>query len=679
MNRNKTDISARWGLVLTLYLLGIFMGAIDTGIVTPARTVIQNNLGVNEVVGIWMITIYTLAYAAAIPVMGKLADRFGKKNLYIISIILFGLGSIGCGLSQDFESFSMLLVSRVVQAIGGGGIVPIATAAVGVIVPSEKRGMALGLVGGVYGVANVFGAAAGSLILNVAGVDNWQWVFYVNIPIALFVVCAGVFVLPEDGTIEKKRIDYIGIALVVLIVTALLWAIQHIDFFNILATIRDVNVWGSLLAVLIMLPIFIAVELHTDDPVIDFRYFTKLSVALTLLLALLSGMMMMAFVFMPHFAENSMRLPAGYGGYPMIIFGLASGVGAPISGRLTDKFGPRAVIAVGVVVSGVVAVALNFWSVPYPSYTSVITCLTFMGLGFGFLVGAPLNYLMLHLLPDSQATSGLANLSLVRAFGTTMAPAILVGLFANSTVSLPDKIIEQMPASVTIAGFPHAQELQSRFDEIKENPQLAEKLGGVLVSDFSRTTYVVSIGSESEELPEALSESLRTADINNVMQRSVAAAEYIFDQRTSEKIEHIQAEAIQDIDTLKEGRAHIERSLIAAKAQGRPADSYTHLDASLKEIDETISWLQEFSEALPTAFEQGKVNYEHDLQMNKAHIERTLQLELNKGFSNIFWFYAAAAFTMFLLLLGVPGKKKIDAEIQCYIAPKILGKKDNEH
>lgn len=127
MNRNKTDISARWGLVLTLYLLGIFMGAIDTGIVTPARTVIQNNLGVNEVVGIWMITIYTLAYAAAIPVMGKMADRFGKKNLYIISIILFGLGSIGCGLSQDFESFSMLLVSRVVQAIGGGGIVPIAT------------------------------------------------------------------------------------------------------------------------------------------------------------------------------------------------------------------------------------------------------------------------------------------------------------------------------------------------------------------------------------------------------------------------------------------------------------------------------------------------------------------------------------------------------------------------
>ena len=125
---NKTKKESNYILVMIIYLAGIFMGAIDTGIVTPARTVIQSNLGVNEQTGIWMITIYTLAYATSIPIMGKLADKYGRKYIYLTSIFLFGLGSLFCGLSQDFGSFNLLLIARVVQALGGGGIVPVATA-----------------------------------------------------------------------------------------------------------------------------------------------------------------------------------------------------------------------------------------------------------------------------------------------------------------------------------------------------------------------------------------------------------------------------------------------------------------------------------------------------------------------------------------------------------------------
>ena len=113
---NKTKKESNYILVMIIYLAGIFMGAIDTGIVTPARTVIQSNLGVNEQTGIWMITIYTLAYATSIPIMGKLADKYGRKYIYLTSIFLFGLGSLFCGLSQDFGSFNLLLIARVVQA-----------------------------------------------------------------------------------------------------------------------------------------------------------------------------------------------------------------------------------------------------------------------------------------------------------------------------------------------------------------------------------------------------------------------------------------------------------------------------------------------------------------------------------------------------------------------------------
>lgn len=153
------------------------MGALDTGIVTPARTLIQSDLGVDDQTGVWMLTIYTLAYAASIPVMGKLADRYGRKPVYLISITLFGLGSLLCGLSQDFGSFELLIIARAIQAIGGGGILPVATAEFGTSVPPEKRGMALGLVGGVYGIANIFGSSAGSLILDVFGAHNWQFIF----------------------------------------------------------------------------------------------------------------------------------------------------------------------------------------------------------------------------------------------------------------------------------------------------------------------------------------------------------------------------------------------------------------------------------------------------------------------------------------------------------------------
>ena len=119
-----------------------------------------------------MLTIYTLAYAASIPVMGKFADKFGRKYIYLLCVFLFGAGSLICGLAQNFQNFWILIIGRAIQAIGGGGIMTVATAEFGTAFPKEKRGMALGLVGAVYGIANVFGSSAGSLIMDIFGHEN---------------------------------------------------------------------------------------------------------------------------------------------------------------------------------------------------------------------------------------------------------------------------------------------------------------------------------------------------------------------------------------------------------------------------------------------------------------------------------------------------------------------------
>ncbi|MBP1756676.1 MAG: transporter, partial [Firmicutes bacterium] len=331
---NKLELSSktRFILIILVYLLGIFMGAIDTGIVTPARNVIQNFLGVDDKTGIWMITMYTLAYAASIPVMGKLADKYGRKIIYIISISLFGLGSLFCGLSQSFDSFTVLLIARAVQAIGGGGIVPVATAEFGTTFPKEKRGMALGLVGGVYGIANIFGASAGSAILDIFGKDNWQFIFYVNVPITVFIIIAGLIALPNSKAETVKKIDFAGISILTVMILSVLYGLKKIDFFDFTATITSTSVYPFLLVFIVLLPVFIYAEKRAEDPVMNLDYFKNGRIIITLILSFMTGIILMGMIFVPQFSENALKISTGSGGYFVLILGLFAGVGAPVSG-----------------------------------------------------------------------------------------------------------------------------------------------------------------------------------------------------------------------------------------------------------------------------------------------------------------------------------------------------------
>lgn len=506
----NTDFTApkRWKLVLVLYLAGIGMGALDMGIVNPARTVIQNGLGIDDKVGVWVFTIYTLAYAAAIPVIGKIADIIGRKPVYVLAIGLFGLGSLGCGLAQDFSSLGLLLTSRAIQAIGGGGMVPVATAAVGTIVPPPKRGMALGLVGMVYGVASVFGASAGSLILDIAGQENWQWIFYINVPIAIVVVGLGIWALPKETQDSSRRLDLPGILVLVVMTTSILWAFQNLDFTQIGDSLKDRNVWVALVVFLILMPLFWVIEHRVADPIINFKYFGNINVGSTLLMGAVAGILMMTVMFIPQFAENCLRLPSGAGGYPTIIIGVGSAVGSPISGRLTDRFGPRRILGVGTAISTIAGIMLIFWASPHPGIISTSLSIFVMGLGLGFLMGAPLTYLILHLIPESDANSGQATLSLIRSLGTTLAPAILVGLLATAMGGLSGKVMEAMPEMPPMPTMAAMENSKSGMPPMK-----------------------AAMGFKMSDLPAPIQEKIKSADVTNMVDRTKEIANYLFDQQ----------------------------------------------------------------------------------------------------------------------------------------------------
>ena len=581
-----TPTTRRLAPLLAVYLLGIFMGAIDTGIITPARTIVQNDLGVDESTGIWMITIYTLAYAAAIPVMGKLADRYGRKPIYLLSITLFGLGSLLAGLSQNVGSFEMLIIARAIQAIGGGGIVPIATAEFGTSVPQEKRGLALGLVGGVYGVANIFGASAGSLILDIVGDANWQYIFYVNVPISIAIIIGGIVVLPNHRAESVARIDLLGITVLVAMIMSLLYGLRNIDYFDVVHSVQQVDVYPFLIAFAVLLPVFILAERRAADPVINLSYFTRRPILVTLLLSFISGFVLMGVVFVPQLAENLLQIPSGKGGYFVIVLGLASGIGAPLSGQLTDRFGPQWVIGTGLAISAVAAAVGMWWAIPAPSWASVLITLALMGLGLGFVVGSPLNYMMLAHTPEEESNSALATLSLVRSIGTTIAPAFLVAFLAHAGTEISTNLTAQLPSQITAPALPYASELQTKFDELKSDPQVADKLGSVTFPDLKAQTTITIDSSAGGSLPPDLVELLKTADVTTIVERTKIVAQRQFDAETPAVIADITDGVNSGLDSL--GQATTE----LATAQRKLDKAVTGVDTGITAMTKAASGMQ---------------------------------------------------------------------------------------
>lgn len=560
----KTENTKKnFALIMAVYLFGIFMGALDTGIVTPARTVIQNNLLVDEKTGIWMITIYTLAYAASIPIMGKLADKYGRKYIYLFSIFLFGAGSLFCGLSQNFGSFTLLLIARVIQAIGGGGILPVATAEFGTTFPAEKRGMALGLVGGVYGIANIFGASAGSAILDLFGANNWQFIFYINVPITIFILIAGFISLPNTKEKNIKKTDISGIFILTVMVLSLMYGLKNIDFFNFKETMSSTDVYPFLIIFFALVPIFIFTEKKAADPVLNLDYFKNSRTLITLILSFITGVVIMGMIFVPQFSENAMKIVSGKGGYFVIILGVFAGIGAPLSGKFIDKFGVRIVLGFGFFISIAGALFLILIAAVNPNTLTVITSLILMGTGIGFTMGTPLNYMMLDNTKKEESNSAMAAVSLVRSMGTVIAPAIMIAFLANAGASVQDNIMNVLPKQIIMPPLPYAQELNDEFNELKSDKNFKDKFAGIDIPDLTKQTVEINFSDDDSKvvIPAELIEMMKTSDVTTITKNTETFADRMFDIMSADIMLDIYSGIDEGIDGINGGIKDMDRTI----------------------------------------------------------------------------------------------------------------------
>lgn len=537
--------------IMILYILGIFMGALDTGIVSPARTIIQNSLGVGEKNGIWMITIYTLAYASIIPFSGKLADRLGRKYIYLISVALFGIGSSICGISSFFSSFPMLLTGRVIQALGGGGIMPIANAEFGTTFPKEKRGMALGLVGAAFGIANILGSTIGSAILNMLGNQNWRWLFFINIPICIIIVSCGLFILPNSKADFVKKIDKFGTFIMVGIILSLLYGLKNIDFFDFRNSISSTLVYPYLIIFACLIPLLIFIERRAEDPVLNLGYFSNKRILVVLILSIISGIGMMGMVFVPQFAENALKIKAGTGGYFVAILGIFAGVSAPVSGKLIDKFGAKLILLVGFAISMAGALFLAFVAVRTNTISSVCIGLILMGLGVGFTIGTPLNYMMLDNTKKEDSNSALATLSLIRSVGTAVSPAIMIGFIAHAGLSVQSNLMKVMPQT-TMPKITQMEELKTMINTLKSDAKTADMLKNVALPDLNQPANI-KMNMAHGTLPNDLLKKVQNADVTNITEISTEIAERMYDKNVPQVIAKIQNGTQAGIDGIQKG------------------------------------------------------------------------------------------------------------------------------
>ena len=648
-----------YALVAVVYLLGLCMGALDMGIVNPARTVIQNTLSVDDSLGVWIITIYTLAYAVSIPIMGKLADRHGRKGVYLLCILLFGLGSVLCGVAQDLGNFWILIGARVIQALGGGGIMPVATAEFGTAFPEEKRGMALGIVGMVYGLASILGPTVGSAILEVFGATQWQFIFYVNIPICIIVLILGVKHLPNAQAEKTGPLDGLGILILTLMTLSLMYGLKNIDFFDFATSIASTDVWPFLVAFVVLLPLFVLRERRAADPILNLKYFTNANIVIAFLCAVISGIAMMGTIFFPQFCENAMMMKSGSGGYFIALLGVGSGVGAMMSGKLIDKHGVKPVLAMGFIGVTIGSIFMAFVACTWPSLLTVCATMIITGLGLGFTMGTPLNYMMLENTDEKESNSALAALSLVRSIGTAIAPAIMVAFVVHASAYLQGNLMDAMPSEVSVSELPHAAELDSELASLRETENGAKMLEGVDIPSLEdyRTIDMGMDGASGDgsfEMSDETLEQLKNSDVTTVVSACKALSSEMFDTMKPTIEGNIQGGFDKGIASMQEGLDSMN-----AQMSRVPAPAAAAMAAQRDELQTIVSQMEEARDAVPAMLDEAKENYLTEVDNDAAEIQEAYQQTMNSGFKGMSLFVAACAVVGLVLLVPYKDKKRL--------------------
>jgi EmrB/QacA subfamily drug resistance transporter len=321
------------GRILAIYaglMVTLALAALDQTIVATALPRIVGELG-----GItqysWVFTAYMLTSTVTVPLYGKLGDVYGRKKLFLFSIVVFLIGSALCGAAQ---SMTQLVVFRAIQGIGAGGLFPLSLAVIGNIVPARDRGRWQGLIGAVFAASSIIGPAVGGFI-----VDNttWRWVFFVNLPVGGLALLVISLTMPSRAALTEHAIDWLGAGVLAAgtgaLLLGLVWGGRQYTW-------GSAHVVGALAAAFILLVVFGLVERRAPEPILPFDVLRNPIVAGSVACMALVGMAMFGTIsYVPLFVQGVIGTSATSSGVvltPMILGAVCTSI---LTGQLVSRTG----------------------------------------------------------------------------------------------------------------------------------------------------------------------------------------------------------------------------------------------------------------------------------------------------------------------------------------------------
>lgn len=346
--------------VLLGLMLGMLMGALDNTIVLTALSAIVTDLG-NRTGLAFVVTAYLVAQTVAMPIFGKLSDQFGRRRFFLFGLVLFIVGSVLAGASQNFQE---LLGFRAIQGVGSGAFFPVANSIIGVLYAPKERARLSGLLSSVFGIAVIGGPFLGSVIVDSIG---WRWIFYVNIPIGVVSFIAISLTLGPLKSAEKRGVfDWLGAVLIAGWVGPLVFTLSQVS--NGWAWTAPATVGLLALSVAVFLG-FLYWESRAPEPIVPLRFFRSRVVAASNAVSFLRGVVMLGGL-----TFVTIVVAEGLGGSTDtvrdVLYGLLGPmiVGSMVGGQLLPRVGYRPLVATGLAtmtLGALLLLTINSASVPF--------------------------------------------------------------------------------------------------------------------------------------------------------------------------------------------------------------------------------------------------------------------------------------------------------------------------
>ncbi|HZO34268.1 MAG TPA: MFS transporter [Gaiellaceae bacterium] len=408
------------GWTFAITSVALFMVTLDNLVVTTALPVIRRDLHASLSQLEWTVNAYTLTFAVLLLTGAALGDRLGRRRMFAAGLTIFTLASAWAALST---SATMLDVARAVQGVGGAIVMPLTLTILSAGVPKERRGLALGLWGGISGLAVAFGPLVGGAV--VSGV-SWHWIFWLNVPIGLVLAPLALARLDESHG-PSSKLDLPGLALVSTGLFGIVWGLVRGNSVGW----GSPQIVGALVGGAVVSALFVAWELRTAEPMLPMRFFRNRTFALANVSSLFMFFGMFGSIFLlSQFFQTVQGYSPLQSGLRILPWTAMPILVSPIAGALSDRIGGHRLMGAGLALQATGLAWIAAVSSTTAPYIDLVAPFTLSGIGMALFFAPVANVVLSSVRPQEEGQASGAN-NAIRELGGVFGVAVLASIFAH--------------------------------------------------------------------------------------------------------------------------------------------------------------------------------------------------------------------------------------------------------